>query len=137
MDVHSPYWPPEEYVKEYAGGISEQRVRELNNQLLENKDSIHGDPENLSPRDLEQVQKLYDASIRYVDDCISELLEKVDDLGLTGETVTVITADHGEEFLDHGGFFHGRSFTKSCFTSRCSLEDPKSTTEPDPSRSAI
>jgi arylsulfatase A-like enzyme len=125
MDVHSPYWPPEAYVEEYAGGISEQRVRELNKQLLENKDSIHGDPETLSPRDLEQARALYDASIRYADDCISELLKTVDDLGLSDETVTVITADHGEEFLDHGGFFHGQKLYEELLHVPLLIEGPE------------
>jgi len=108
MDVHTPYWPPRTYVDEYANGLSEERIRELNDLLLEHKDSIHGDPSSVSEAELSQLDDLYDASIRYVDDCIGQLLDSLEDHDLTDETLVVLTADHGEEFREHGGFFHGQ-----------------------------
>ena len=35
------------------------------------------------------------------------LLEDLRQRGLHGSTLVVVTSDHGEEFLDHGGFWHG------------------------------
>ena len=108
MDAHTPYWPPRMYIDRYANEISDGRVRSLNNKLLENKDSIHGDPDSLSDQDIEQIRELYDASIRYIDDCIGRLLETLSHQDLLDDTLIVVTADHGEEFRDHGGFFHGQ-----------------------------
>lgn len=108
MDAHTPYWPPREYIDRHADAISERRVRELNETLLENKDSIHGDPDSISDRDLKHVRALYDASVRYVDACVNQLIEAMSNRGLLDDTIVVLTADHGEEFREHGGFFHGQ-----------------------------
>jgi arylsulfatase A-like enzyme len=49
----------------------------------------------------------YDAEIAYADAVVSDLLEWVDQRGLTGNTLVVVTADHGEEFGEHGFRSHG------------------------------
>jgi len=43
----------------------------------------------------------YDGEISYVDDQIGTLLREVDGLGLSNNTVIVITSDHGENFGEH------------------------------------
>jgi len=48
----------------------------------------------------------YDDNIRYVDAAICRLEQQLELLDLTRRTALVLTADHGEQFLDHGGFFH-------------------------------
>jgi arylsulfatase A-like enzyme len=59
------------------------------------------------PRDkLEELVALYDAGIYYADEHIGRLLEAVRRLGLERGTVILVTADHGEAFLDHGFFRH-------------------------------
>ncbi len=52
---------------------------------------------------------LYDGEIAFTDSHIGRLLDGLDDLGLGEETVVVFTADHGEEFGDHGGRDHGHT----------------------------
>lgn len=49
----------------------------------------------------------YDREIRYVDDELRRLIAALEESGLAGETVVVLTSDHGEEFLDHGLLSHG------------------------------
>jgi len=49
----------------------------------------------------------YDASIRAMDVEIGRLLERLDHLGLTEDTLIAFVSDHGEEFLEHGNHFHG------------------------------
>jgi len=51
----------------------------------------------------------YDGSIRGLDVEVGRLLERLKGLGLDQRTLVVFTADHGEEFLDHGRMFHGQS----------------------------
>ena len=51
----------------------------------------------------------YDGSIRGLDTEVGRLLERLKALGLDQSTLVVFTADHGEEFLDHGRMFHGQS----------------------------
>ncbi len=49
---------------------------------------------------------LYDGEIRHTDNQIARLMENLDLAGLTQHAVIVFTADHGEEFGDHGGKYH-------------------------------
>ena len=51
----------------------------------------------------------YDAEIRYVDEQVGLLLEALESQGLAGNTLVVLTSDHGESLGDHNYFFeHGR-----------------------------
>jgi len=76
-------------------------------------DWIHGiyngripldDPE----ADLAHINALYDAEVRYVDRFIGELLSTLSPAVLAN-TLVVLTADHGEELYDHGGWKHGQT----------------------------
>ncbi|MFT5683079.1 MAG: arylsulfatase A-like enzyme [Myxococcota bacterium] len=59
------------------------------------------------PRDIPLITGLYDEEILTADRSVGVLR---DGLAARGKpTVTVLTADHGEEFWDHGGFEHGHS----------------------------
>ena len=49
---------------------------------------------------------LYDAGIRWMDAQVARLVETLRELGLWQDCVMALTADHGEEFLDHGGRYH-------------------------------
>jgi len=51
----------------------------------------------------------YDGAIRGLDVEVARLLERLRTLDLDRRTLVVFTADHGEEFLDHGRMFHGQS----------------------------
>ncbi|HZQ70213.1 MAG TPA: sulfatase [Terriglobales bacterium] len=51
----------------------------------------------------------YDDSIRYVDDCLGQLLSKLHARGLDKNTLLVITSDHGESLGEHGLEDHGNS----------------------------
>lgn len=55
------------------------------------------------------IRDVYDASIRTGDRWLGVLLDRLEALGLTEETVVFFTADHGEELLDHGAIGHGHS----------------------------
>ncbi|MFN3197337.1 MAG: sulfatase [Bradymonadia bacterium] len=61
----------------------------------------------LSDSDLDKVKAAYDGEIAYLDNQIKRLLDQLTKLGLDNNTVVIVTADHGEEFLDHGGYWHG------------------------------
>lgn len=52
---------------------------------------------------------LYDGEIRQADDGVSWLLGRLEKAGLLKDTVIIVTADHGEEFEDHGRMSHGHS----------------------------
>ncbi|MEE8167032.1 MAG: sulfatase-like hydrolase/transferase, partial [Myxococcota bacterium] len=54
-----------------------------------------------------ELSELYRGEIEYLDIQFGRLLAKLEDEGLYDDTVIVLTADHGEEFDEHGGFWHG------------------------------
>jgi arylsulfatase A-like enzyme len=52
----------------------------------------------------------YDQEIAHTDRHIGRLLDALEERGMLERTVVVFTADHGEEFGDHGGEFHYTSY---------------------------
>jgi arylsulfatase A-like enzyme len=59
-------------------------------------------------QDHQQLAALYDAEIRYVDRYIGQLLAAIPP-DVLASSLVVLTADHGEELLDHGGYKHGET----------------------------
>jgi arylsulfatase A-like enzyme len=61
---------------------------------------------------LRSLKEHYDTAIRYSLDEVGRLLDDLRAQGLFDESLIVLTADHGEELFDHGGFSHGYSLHK-------------------------
>ncbi len=58
---------------------------------------------------LDRDRELYDAELAYNDREIGKLVERLKALGLYEDTAIVVTADHGEEFGEHGASRHGKT----------------------------
>ena len=105
MDPHKPYGGPwrldlPDYDKGYSGSIS----------------FVYGwaKPVNerrapLSEADLRHVRALYDADIVRFDRFLQKLLDRLDSSGMLENTIIALVSDHGEEFLEHGDFEHGKN----------------------------
>lgn len=65
--------------------------------------------EAVAPGDLYNLEGLYDGEISYVDSQLGRLFEGLRSRGLSSTTLIVVMADHGEEFMDHGGLGHGHT----------------------------
>ena len=63
----------------------------------------------LDPAVLRRAEALYDAEVAFTDSEVGRLLAGLDELGVLATAALALTADHGEEFLDHGGFEHGHT----------------------------
>ncbi|MEF8790279.1 MAG: sulfatase [Haloarculaceae archaeon] len=96
LDVHEPYLPPGEHLDRE---LSPGRVEALN-------DRVQTDDPDLGEGDLADLEALYDGELRYVDAELRRLFEELEARGRLEDTAVVITADHGEEFLDHGRLGH-------------------------------
>ncbi|MEW6744559.1 MAG: sulfatase [Planctomycetota bacterium] len=57
--------------------------------------------------DLEYLKGVYRGEVEYLDRQVGELMEQLSALGLREKTYVVFTADHGEEFGEHGWYGHG------------------------------
>jgi hypothetical protein len=56
------------------------------------------------PEDVDLLR--YEQEVRYVDDVLGVFLDGLASLGLRERTLVVVTADHGEEFMEHGRTTH-------------------------------
>ena len=65
-----------------------------------------GDFDIASEEELKRVRDLYDGEIYFGDFLFGQLMDHLDSLGLSDNTVVIVTTDHGEEFMDHGQLQH-------------------------------
>ncbi len=104
FDVHTNYHPLPLYANEFArpyDGIADGS----SGQLLAFRDG----KVSLNDNDIKHLIDLYDAGIRQFDDQLNMLFTVFQQRNLMDKTIFIITADHGEEFFDHGGVLHGRT----------------------------
>jgi hypothetical protein len=106
MDPHDPYAPPPAFAPRGLAGryFSPSPARDWGTKVLDARRGI-----DLSPLEQAEVRALYEAEIRYVDACVGKILDAVEAQGLSERMVIALTADHGEELWDHGGFYHGHT----------------------------
>ena len=103
-DVHSDYGALPEYekifVRPYQGRISGSTQ-----QLLQ----FGREPFELNASDVEHLIDLYAAGIRQTDAELARLIEHLRATEELDNTLIIVTSDHGEEFLEHGGVLHART----------------------------
>jgi arylsulfatase A-like enzyme len=102
FDVHYDYRPPPQYVEKFDPGYEG---------TLDASDFPHNpaiEP-NMAPQDLRHLLALYDGEIRFTDDNLGRILAALDAHGRLRDALVVVTADHGEEFFEHGGKGHQKS----------------------------
>jgi arylsulfatase A-like enzyme len=85
MDPHDPYFPHP------YDGTGYARVE-------------HPHPD---PSEAPALKQLYAGEVTYWDEHFGRLMAWLRQQGLDENTVVVVTSDHGEEFAEHGGFWHG------------------------------
>jgi arylsulfatase A-like enzyme len=95
--VHAPYWSPAVTRGRFLGG---EGAREEAASPFES-----GAP---TAADLEHQIRLYDEDIAAVDIGIGALLHDLHAARPDRPPLVVLTADHGEEFFEHGGSGHGQ-----------------------------
>ncbi len=102
MDPHAPYYPKEEALALLEREpITPSRARYLNSYW--NRSDL--DARRLA-RQREDVIGLYDAGIRWADEQVARLIATLRGSNAWENCIFAFTADHGEEFLDHGGRYH-------------------------------
>src|SRR5262245_5630221 len=105
LEPHDPYTPPPALRPPpppgvrpaIAAGWIRGATRETN----------WGTAGHVPAAELEYVRRLYDAEIRSWDLELEALLGGLERLGVRDSTLVVVTADHGEEFQEHGHLTHG------------------------------
>jgi len=129
MEPHAPYEPPEPYRARFAA--SELPAARLNllhmrfllgvGKHLTMAEAVQlcglGDMPAWVPgwraehdvrrADLDYARSLYDGEVASLDAALRRLFVELDARGVLRHAIVVVTADHGEEFGDHGFFTHG------------------------------
>ncbi len=101
LDPHDPYRPREEYRRKFAAAVDvEAACCARSNELA----ALTGSAAEQRAAD---AVALYDAEIAQNDAAFGDFLDELARRGLAASSAVLLTADHGEEFLDHGGWKHG------------------------------
>jgi len=70
------------------------------------QETTKGKFETDEPAEIERIRSLYDGEVFWADHLFGELLDQLEATGVLGRSLLVLTADHGEEFKERGGFQH-------------------------------
>jgi len=106
VEAHFPYLPPRPY-----GGLSTlDRLRAANDArryfVLDSIYRANGGALEVPERTLERAQRLYRGAVRYLDDWLAGLLERLDSFRMLEDTLVIVTSDHGENFGEGGLIAH-------------------------------
>jgi arylsulfatase A-like enzyme len=96
MDAHAPYRPPSPFDRRFAPHPEPGREADDRSDYK-------------APADLARIVAQYDGAIAYGDQEFGRFVRALRERGLYDRAMIVFVADHGEEFLDHGGWEHGHS----------------------------
>ena len=109
MDPHDPYAPPRSYSRQFAGEhegnsfIAAGDPNQIAEMLYAQEVEIE-----VGENDIQHLVDLYDDEIAYFDGRFERLIGKLRKRGLLDRSLLILTADHGEEFLEHGHVAHCR-----------------------------
>ncbi len=102
FDPHHYYHARNPWIADYALPELTKELKLFTKSWIELKQLIPAFKEK--PQTLSNLIALYDSEINFVDSSIGELFQT---FGLDSNTLIVITADHGEEFLEKDQLGHG------------------------------
>jgi len=105
FDAHEPYLPPPPFDRNFGPGRNRGKHSPLHHWLW-NPAVNH---QNMNEGNVQEEVDAYDGAIAYLDHQLGVLFAKLKQWGLLENTLIIITADHGEEFGEHGLYDHGYS----------------------------
>jgi len=101
-DAHYPYEPS----SEYAGMFNKTGIDAFLDGSAEIK-FRNSFGETFSEGQVESLKLSYAEEIKYLDDVVGDFVNEL--LNSRDDIIVIITADHGEEFLEHGDLGHGHT----------------------------
>jgi arylsulfatase A-like enzyme len=98
FDPHLDYDPPPGFTTRFTGGRSDPPAPLRRAQCRE-----------MGAAEREYIEGVYLGEVAFVDTQVGVLVDELNAMGIYDRTTLVVTADHGEELWDHGGFEHGHT----------------------------
>jgi len=95
MDVHGPYTPHGQ------AEVSRRRAARLWRTSIRH-------PDRITPADRELLMHLYAGEVALADRSVGDFVDGLRESGELERTILAVTADHGEQFLEHGMYNHPR-----------------------------
>jgi arylsulfatase A-like enzyme/uncharacterized membrane protein YhdT len=105
FDPHVPYAPPRQFVKD-------KKPEAYIGYNFDRPDDLLTHAFAPDEKERQWIKELYDGEVRYVDHSLGRLFATLKEAGIYDESLIVLTSDHGEEFWDHGAYYHGHSLYK-------------------------
>ena len=107
IDPHATYRRHDDFIGLYEPDDYQGRFqRHLSGEQLE---QIKAGSKRPTDREKERIINLYKNEITYNDYAFGKLREALEEKGIWEDTLVVVTADHGEEFWEHGSVGHGHN----------------------------
>ncbi|HZD11099.1 MAG TPA: sulfatase [Candidatus Binatia bacterium] len=108
METHLPFWPPGRFVEQQAPYMQDSKAaRDIMRRW--NREAYRWAAPLAEPlQELERrvLSDMYDAEVAYQDDYLSRLFSVLDARAASDNTLTLITADHGDGLGEHGYMGH-------------------------------
>lgn len=99
MEAHRPYGIHDTEPAYVDGPLDADEIHEL-------MERAGTSPEAVTSTERELMVDLYDSDLRYCSRHLDRLFTALEERGLWDETDVIFSSDHGEEFGEHGLFFH-------------------------------
>jgi arylsulfatase A-like enzyme len=105
MEPHSGYDPPERHRLAFVTDpTAHERAALVTSAYLT---ELVREEREIDAGERQRMIDLYDAEIATVDQAIGELLDELEARGFGDKLTVAVVSDHGEEFGEHGSWFHG------------------------------
>lgn len=102
---HAPMVPPEPYYSMYPAEEMLAPVSiadNMENSPYKSANGRLGTPEYSDPEKIKYMISNYYGLVKEIDDWVGQILNKLDELGLTENTMVIFCSDHGEMLGSHG-----------------------------------
>ncbi len=114
LEAHYPYKPRRRHVAMFGGDRDKNHFRDYSaRDYGKLRRAVSRSEETLGEDRLNEMIQMYDGAVRRLDGKVKKLLGMLTETGVADQTMVVVTADHGEEFLDQGRIGHGHALSPS------------------------
>jgi len=110
MEPHAPYYPPYRIINQFdTADFSKEFVNNLWDRWNDARPPMWENEDNsniFTDRERRALELFYRIQVKFLDEQVERLYERIKSLWGFDETAFIFTSDHGEEFFDHGDLGH-------------------------------